>query len=124
MIMSVNIYDEANRLESALRQSDEYNAIKEHYSAVNNNPESKKIFDDFRKIQLNLQEKQMSGQEITEDDLNKAQATAELIEKDENISKLMEAEQKMSFMIQEINRVIMKPLEELYGVQTEDTPEA
>ena len=66
----------------------------------------------------------MSGQEITEDDLNAAQSTAELIEKDENISKLMEAEQKMSFMIQEINRVIMKPLEELYGVQTEDTPEA
>lgn len=122
--MSVNIYDEANRLESALRQSDEYNAIKSHYAAVNSNPESKKIFDDFRKIQLSLQEKQMSGQEITEEDLNAAQSTAELIEKDENISKLMEAEQKMSFMIQEINRVIMKPLEELYGVQTEETPEA
>ena len=122
--MSVNIYDEANKLESSLRQSDEYNAIKSHYEAVNNNPESKKIFDEFREIQLTLQEKQMTGQEITEEDLNKAQASAELIEKDENISKLMEAEQKMSFMIQEINRVIMKPLEELYGVQTEDTPEA
>lgn len=118
--MSVNIYDEANKLESSLRQSDEYNAIKNHYEAVNNNPESKKIFDEFREIQLTLQKKQMSGQEITEEDLNKAQASAELIEKDENISKLMEAEQRMSFIIQELNRIIMKPLEELYGVKAED----
>lgn len=32
----------------------------------------------------------------------------------------MEAEQRMSFIIQELNRIIMKPLEELYGVKAED----
>lgn len=115
-IMSVNIYDVANQLESAVRNSDEYAQIKALHDAVNTNAESKKIFEDFRQIQLSLQEKQLSGQEITEEDINKAQSTAELIEKDENISKLMQAEQRMSVIIQDINRIVMKPLEELYGM--------
>ncbi|MCY7800123.1 hypothetical protein MOB23_12130, partial [Bacillus haynesii] len=31
------------------------------------------------------------------------------------ISQLMEAEQRMSMLIAELNKIIMKPLEELYG---------
>lgn len=38
--------------------------------------------------------KQMQGQEIPEEELAKAQEQAQAIEKDENISQLMQAEQK------------------------------
>ncbi|KAA1039172.1 YlbF family regulator [Macrococcus equipercicus] len=114
--MTVNIYDEANRLESALRQSDEYTAVKTYFEAINNNPESKQLFDEFRNIQLTLQEKQMSGQEITEEDIASANNVAAKIEQDENIAKLMQAEQRMSQIIEDLNRIIMRPLQDLYGV--------
>ena len=39
---------------------------------------------------------------------------AQAIEKDENISQLMQAEQKMSQVFQEINQIIVKPLDEIY----------
>lgn len=43
---------------------------------------------------MSFQQKQMQGEEIPEEDLQKAQEQAQAIEKDENISELMNAEQK------------------------------
>ncbi|MFC3418501.1 YlbF family regulator [Salinicoccus hispanicus] len=118
--MAVNVYDQANALEDALRQSDEFQNMKDLYGKVNSNPESKQLFDDFRQVQMNLQQKQMQGEEILEEEVQQAQKSAEDIEKDENIKSLMEAEQKMSELIQDLNRVIMKPIEELYGLNNEN----
>ena len=113
--MAVNLYDYANKLEQALRESDEYNAIKDAYAKVNADENSKKLFDEFRETQLNFQQKQMQGEEISEEDLQKAQEQAQQIEQDQNISELMAAEQKMSQVFQEINQIIVKPLDEIYA---------
>lgn len=113
--MAVNLYDYANKLEQALRESDEYNAIKEAYAKVEADENSKKLFDAFRETQMNFQQKQMQGEEISEEDLQKAQEQAQQIEKDSNISELMNAEQKMSQVFQEINQIIVKPLDEIYA---------
>lgn len=113
--MAVNLYDHANQLEQALRESDEYQAIQNAYAKVKENQESKDLFDEFRETQLNFQQKQMQGEEISEEDLQKAQEQAQQIEQDQNISELMAAEQKMSQVFQEINQIIVKPLDEIYA---------
>ncbi len=114
-----NVYDQANALETALRESEEFQQMKELYSKVNEDAESKKMFDEFRDIQMSLQQKQMQGEELLEEDIQKAQNSAQEIENDENIKGLMEAEQKMSQLIQDLNRVIMKPIEELYEINNQ-----
>lgn len=114
-----NVYDQANALESALRQSEEFQQMQQLYSKVNENEESKKLFDEFRELQMTLQQKQMQGEELLEEDIQKAQSSAQEIENDENIKGLMEAEQKMSQLIQDLNRVIMKPIEELYEINNQ-----
>src|SRR5699024_12602450 len=108
----VNVYDQANALESALRESEEFQQMKELYSKVNEDAESKKMFDDFRDIQMTLQKKQMKGKELLEEEIQKAQNKAQEIEKDKNIKDKMEAEQKMSQLIQNLNSSIMKTIEE------------
>ena len=113
--MAVNLYDHANQLEQALRESDEYQAIKNAYAKVKENQESKDLFDEFRETQLSFQQKQMQGEEIGEEELQKAQEQAQQIENDSNISELMAAEQKMSQVFQEINQIIVKPLDEIYA---------
>lgn len=118
--MTVNVYDSANALESALRESEEFNNMKEYYGKVNDNPESKAMFEEFRQIQMDLQQKQAQGEEIQEEEVQKAQKSAEDIEKDENIKALMEAEQQMSQLIQDLNKVIMKPIEELYDLNSQN----
>lgn len=113
--MAVNLYDHANQLEQALRESDEYQAIQNAYAKVKENKESKDLFDEFRETQLNFQQKQMQGEEIGEEELQKAQEQAQKIENDSNISELMTAEQNMSQVFQEINQIIVKPLDEIYA---------
>lgn len=115
----VNVYDQANALETALRESEEFQQMKDLYSKVNGDAESKQLFDEFRELQMTLQEKQMQGEELLEEDIQKAQNSAQEIENDENIKGLMEAEQKMSQLIQDLNRVIMKPIEELYEINNQ-----
>lgn len=113
--MSVNLYDAAYALEKAIRQSDEYKQLQQMYHEVNADPAAKNMFDQFRQIQMNLQQKQMMGQEISEQEVQQAQSTVAVVQQNEKIARLMQAEQRMSMIIGELNQLIMKPLEELYG---------
>jgi cell fate (sporulation/competence/biofilm development) regulator YlbF (YheA/YmcA/DUF963 family) len=113
--MAVNLYDSAYALETAIRQSDDYIHLKQMYNEVNADPSAKQMFDHFRQIQMNLQQKQMMGSDISPEEIQQAQASVAVVQQNEKISKLMQAEQRMSMVIGELNMVIMKPLEELYG---------
>ncbi|MGM0904370.1 YlbF family regulator [Mesobacillus maritimus] len=113
--MAVNIYDSAYEMEKAIRSSNEYVTLKRLYDEVNADDSARTMFDSFRNIQLQLQQKQMMGEEISQEEVEQAQKTVALVQQHEKISQLMQAEQQMSVVITEINKVIMKPLEELYG---------
>lgn len=115
-----NIYDSAYDLEKAIRESEEFKSLKLAYDAVMNDATAKQMFDNFRDTQMALQEKQMQGQEITEEEVEKARQVVELVQQHEDISKLMEEEQRLNTVINDVSRIITKPLEELYGAP-EDT---
>jgi cell fate (sporulation/competence/biofilm development) regulator YlbF (YheA/YmcA/DUF963 family) len=119
-ITMANVYDVAYDLEKALRNSDDFQALKKNYDEVNNSPETKVLFDKFRDIQVALQQKQMAGQEVTQEEVEEAQNLFAEVQQNETISKLMAAEQRMSMIINEINKIITKPLEELYGPMAEE----
>ncbi|TDL80790.1 YlbF family regulator [Peribacillus frigoritolerans] len=113
--MAANVYDLGYDLEKALRDSDDFKILKSLYDEVNADDSARTLFESFRDIQLNLQQKQMSGQEISPEEIEQAQKSVALVQQHDKISKLMEAEQRMSMTIAELNKIIMKPLEELYG---------
>ncbi|MBM7675396.1 YlbF/YmcA family competence regulator [Gracilibacillus alcaliphilus] len=112
-----NIYDSAHALEKAIQESEEFQDLKSAYDTVMNDATSKQMFDNFRNTQLELQQKQMQGIEITEEEIEKAKQVVELVQQHETISKLMEQEQRVNVLINDISRIITKPLEELYGAQ-------
>ncbi|KMY48998.1 YlbF family regulator [Peribacillus loiseleuriae] len=110
-----NLYDSAYDLEKAIRESNEYKDLKSLFDQVNGDPSAKGMFENFRNLQMNLQQKQMTGQEIMPEEVEQAQKTVALVQQHPTISKLMEAEQRMSMAIADLNKIIMKPLEDLYG---------
>ncbi|PAD38167.1 YlbF family regulator [Terribacillus sp. 7520-G] len=110
-----NMYDHAYDLEKAIRESEEFKGLKAAYDTVMNDSSSKQMFENFRNIQLELQQKQMQGQEITEEEVQKAQSVVQVVQQNEEIAKLMEQEQRLNVAINDISRIITKPLEELYG---------
>lgn len=112
-----NIYDSAYSLEKAIRESEEFKNLKAAYEAVMNDSEARQMFSDFRDTQMSLQEKQMQGQEITEEEVEKARVVVEAVQAHQDIAKLMEEEQRLNLVINDISRIITKPLEELYSDQ-------
>jgi cell fate (sporulation/competence/biofilm development) regulator YlbF (YheA/YmcA/DUF963 family) len=113
--LAVNLYDSANEMEKAIRESAEYSNLKKLYDEVNSDESARNMFESFRNIQLQLQQKQMMGEDISQEEVEQAQKTVALVQQHETISKLMAAEQQMSTVITEINKIMMKPLEDLYG---------
>ncbi|SDY45377.1 Cell fate regulator YlbF, YheA/YmcA/DUF963 family (controls sporulation, competence, biofilm development) [Evansella caseinilytica] len=111
-----NPYDKAHELASVLKESDEYAALKKLHTEVESDEVAKRMLNNFRNVQMELQQKQMQGAQITEEEIQQAQRQFELVQQHETISKLMEAEQRMSQLINDLNKVIVEPLEELYGV--------
>ena len=56
-----------------MRNSDEYSRLRGLYDQVNADESAKRMFDNFRNVQLQLQQKQMSGEEITQEEVEQAQ---------------------------------------------------
>lgn len=110
----MNIYDDINRLEATLRTTSEMEDVKQAIEAVKSDEEAKNLFESFRKIQMTLQEKQVKGEEIAGEELEYAQKTAQLAQSNEKIMAMLEAEMKLSQLIEEINRILLKPVQELY----------
>ena len=107
-----NIYDTANQLERDLRDLAEFKTVKASFEA---DETAKALFDEFRQVNIELQQKQYSGQEITEEDIQKAQELGQKVSENEYIKALMEAEQRLNTIMQDINRIITNPLQELYN---------
>lgn len=112
--MSVNIYDDVNKLEVTFRKTAEFVEVEQAVASVKEDEEALALFKNFRKIQLTLQEKQMQGEDIAAEELEYAQKTAQLAQQNPKIMAMLESEMKLSGLIEEVNRVLMKPVQQLY----------
>ncbi len=112
--MSVNIYDTANQLEQDLRQTEEFNQLDAAFKNVKADEEASLVFNEFREVQQMIQQKQMTGQEITEEEAQQAQTISTKIGENELITNLLEAEKRVGQMIDDINQTVLKPVRELY----------
>ena len=110
----INIYNEINALEATFRKTEEFAALTKAVAVVKADEEALKLFQNFRKIQMDLQQKQMAGEELQEDELVYAQKTAQLAQQNEKILAMLEAEMKLSALIEEVNRILVKPVQALY----------
>ena len=61
-----------------------------------------------------LQQKQMNGEELTEEDMDYANDLYQKASSNEAIQTLMQAEQRLNVMMQDINRILTTSLQELY----------
>ncbi|MET3576469.1 YlbF family regulator [Bhargavaea ullalensis] len=112
--MTLNIYNDINKLEATFRQTDEYAALSKAIAAVKVDEEARNLFESFRKIQMELQQKQMAGEDLSGEELEYAQKTAQLAQHNPKIAAMLQAEMQLSRIVEDINRVLMKPVQELY----------
>lgn len=112
-IMS-NIYDTANQLEREIREMEQFQELSDTFAKLKADEQAFGLFKQFQEFQMSLQQKMAAGEEMTDEDAQQAQALAEEIQKEALIADLMRVEQSFSTVINDLNRIIMTPLRELY----------
>ena len=94
----VNIYDKANEFERALRESDEYKASVAASEALYADEEANSLYTEFVSKQKELMESAQTGAQPTEEELQVFE----------------EIQQKLQFLIEDLNKIMYKPLDELF----------
>jgi len=109
-----NIYDTANQLECEIREMEQFQELSDTFAKLKADEQAFGLFKQFQEFQMSLQQKMAAGEEMTDEDAQQAQALAEEIQKEALIADLMRVEQAFSTVINDLNRIIMTPLRELY----------
>ncbi|EES71042.1 hypothetical protein POTG_04319 [Paenibacillus sp. oral taxon 786 str. D14] len=111
----MNIYDKAHELAAALKDSQEVAEITAAMKLVEADPESKRMLDDFRVRQNEVQQRMMAGEMPTQEEMEQMEKQFEVLSLNLNIRRLFDAERRLSVIIQDVNKIITDSLAHLYG---------
>ncbi|WEV40959.1 YlbF family regulator [Lactobacillus sp. ESL0684] len=111
----VNIYDSANELAANIQEIDEYKALSAALDDVKQNATSLALFKEMDQIQSQIMNAQAQGEELSQELQDKYQKLDEKVQKDATIMKLLQAEQGLYKIIDDVQKTLTKPINDLYN---------
>lgn len=111
----MNVHDKANELARALKESEEVQEITAAMKLVDADPDSKRMLEDFRRRQNEIQQRMMTGDMPAQEEMEQMEKSFEVLSLNLNIRRLFEAERRLSVVIEDVNKIIMESLQHLYG---------
>ena len=102
----MNVYDEAHNLAKAIKESEEYKQYDLTRKKVNENPELAKMMSDFQGKQLELQTKQMMGEEVGPEMMGTIQELYGIIMKDPLAAEHLQNEMRFSLMMIDVYQIL------------------
>ena len=113
--MVVNIYDTANELSRQLRETQEYQGLKKAFEALKADSDTFDTFKKFQQAQADAQHKQMTGQQPTDDEIKNIQNLVKEVSGKKVVQDLMNQERQVDSMLQQLNKTITSPIQDLYS---------
>ncbi len=102
----MNVYDEAHSLAKAIKESDEFKEYDATKKKVDENPELAKMLADFQGKQLELQTKQMMGEEMGPEMMESIQTLYTIIMKNPVAAEHMQNEMRFSMMMNDVYQIL------------------
>ena len=102
----MNPYDAAHLLAKALKESPEYTEFKNLKDKVQQQDTTKKMLKDFRKKQFTLQAKQMSGQQVSEEETKKVQELQNVLLQNPLVGPYLHAEYRLSTILNDVYKIL------------------
>ena len=99
----VNIYDKANEFERALRESDEYKASVAASEGLYSDEEANSLYTEF-----------VGKAQPTEEELKVFEEIQQKLMENAKFLEFVQAQQKLQFLIEDLNKIMYKPLDELF----------
>ncbi len=102
----MNVYEEAHNLSNAIKQSEEYKQYKAASDKVKGNPELDKMMKDFLDKQIQMQTKQMLGQEVEGEIMESIQKLSGIVMSDPVAADYLQCQMRFSIMIQDVYKIL------------------
>ncbi|MGX7111910.1 YlbF family regulator [Gemella cuniculi] len=109
-----NIYDKANEFERALRESEEYKASISASEALYADAEAKELYTEFVATQKKLMEGAQTGEQPSEEELKSFEEIQQKLMGNTKFLEFVQVQQKLQFLIEDLNKIMYKPLDELF----------
>ena len=106
------VYDEANNLAKAIKQSKEYLEYKKAKEDLKSNPEMKQKIDEFEKIRYDVQVLSFQG-EKDEEKQKKLQQMYQILVQDAKIKEYFDIEVRFNIMLADVNKIISESVKDL-----------
>lgn len=113
--MVVNIYDSANEMSRQLVDTQEYQGLKKALDELRADTEAFNSFKKFQQMQAGAQQKQMKGEKPSDDEIKAIQTLAKEISGKKAVQNLMNQERQVDQMLQQLNKTITSPIQDLYS---------
>ena len=106
------VYDEANNLAKAIRESKEYLEYKKAKENLNSNPEMKTKVDEFEKIRYDVQVMSFQGKEDPEK-MQKLQEMYNILNTNKDIKEYFDIEVRFNIMLADVNKILSESVKDL-----------
>ena len=107
------VYDEANNLAKAIKESIEYLEFKKAKDELNSNPEMKKKIDEFEKIRYEVQVLSFKGEEQSEEKMKKLQEMYDILMNEPKIKEYFDIEVRFNIMLADVNKIISESVKDV-----------
>ena len=114
--MTVNIYDSVNQVASDLPQTQQFMAVQNAFAALKQDQVAFSMYKEFSELQEVLRNAQLNGQQPKEEDVKKLQELAKKMNDMNAVKNLMAAEQSLNQLLNDINSIIIKPINDVYDL--------
>ncbi|WP_318504077.1 YlbF family regulator [Bacillus sp. T3] len=112
--MSESLFEAAHYFVKIFRASNEYQRFQTLCNELNSDPQVKQILNQMNKLNYQLQQKQMMGQEIRQQEVETLKNMEAVAQQHVRIKQFLEADYHINMLLMELNKIISKPLEDLY----------
>ncbi len=106
------VYDEANNLAKAIKESKEYAEYKKAKEDLNNDVEMKTKVEEFEKIRYDVQVMSFQG-EKDEEKQKKLQEMYTILMQDAKIKEYFDIEVRFNIMLADVNKIISESVKDL-----------
>lgn len=109
----MNPYDKAHELARALRTSQEFQSLHDKKRRVDEDPAAKKMLDDFRHRQWELETRRIMGETVSEEDMSQMVKMHEAIQMHAVVREYLEAEYRFGVIYSDIHKILGDAVKEV-----------
>lgn len=107
----MNPYDKARELKKAIELSQDYKKFNEAKEKLEADKAATDMVEDFREKQFDLQKRQMLGEELTQEEMDKAQELYSILNMNKIAAEYLAAEFTYARLMQDITEILAELME-------------